>query len=122
MIVEGYAGMAGIYQAGSLKPLAVGSAQRMASAPHIPTVAETIPGFVAAGWQVVVAPKGTADAIISKVAADLRTVLTKPDVVSRLENRGSFPRPMTPAETEAFVREQQELWKPAMERIASQTQ
>jgi hypothetical protein len=27
-----------------------------------------------------------------------------------------------PAETEAFVREQQQLWKPAMERIASQTQ
>jgi hypothetical protein len=28
---------------------------------------------------------------------------------------------MTAAETEAFVREQQQLWKPAMERIASQT-
>ena len=59
MIVEGYAGMAGIYQAGSLKALAVGSAQRLPGAPHIPTVAETLPGFVAAGWQVVVAPKGT---------------------------------------------------------------
>ena len=121
MIVEGYAGMAGIYQAGTLKPLAVGSAQRLEEAPQIPTVAETLPGFVAAGWQVVVAPNGTPEAVVRKVSADLRQVLTKPDMVSRLSLRGSYPRVMTAAETEAFVREQQQLWKPAMERIAGQT-
>jgi len=121
MIVEGYAGMAGIYQAGTLKALAVGSAQRLQEAPHIPTVAETLPGFVAAGWQVVVAPNGTADAIVKKVSTDRRQVLVKPDMVSRLSARGSYPRVMTASETEAFVREQQQLWKPAMERIASQT-
>lgn len=120
MIVEGYAGMSGIYQAGSLKPLAVGSAQRLQEAPHIPTVAETLPGFVAAGWQVIVAPNGTSDAIVKKVSTDLRQVLSKPDVVSRLSGRGSYPRIMTAPETEAFVQEQQRLWKPAMERIASQ--
>ena len=120
MIVEGYAGMAGIYQAGTLKALAVGSAQRLQEAPHIPTLAETLPGFVAAGWQVVVAPNGTPEAIVRKVSADLRQVLAKPDMVSRLAARGSYPRAMTAAETEAFVREQQLLWKPAMERIASQ--
>ena len=121
MIVEGYAGMAGIYQAGTLKALAVGSAQRLPEAPHIPTVAETFPGFVAAGWLVIVAPNGTSDAIVRKVSADLRQVLTRPDMVSRLSARGSYPRTMTAAETEAFVRDQQQLWKPAMERIASQT-
>ncbi len=121
MIVEGYAGMAGIYQAGSLKALAVGSAQRLREAPHIPTVAETLPGFVAAGWQVVVAPNGTPQAIINKVSADLREVLSKPEMVSRLSARGSYPRTMTAAETEKFVREQQQLWKPAMERIAAQS-
>ena len=121
MIVEGYAGMAGIYQAGTLKALAVGSAQRLQEAPHIPTVAETLPGFVAAGWQVVVAPNGTPDAIVKKVSTVLRQVLVKPDMVSRLSARGSYPRVMTASETEAFVREQQQLWKPAMERIASQT-
>jgi tripartite-type tricarboxylate transporter receptor subunit TctC len=122
MIVEGYAGMAGVYQAGSLKALAVGSAQRLPGAPHIPTVAETLPGFVAAGWQVFAAPNGTSQEIVNKVSADLRHVLTRPETVERLSTRGSFPRPMTPAETEAFVRDQQQLWKPAMERIASQTQ
>jgi tripartite-type tricarboxylate transporter receptor subunit TctC len=113
--------MAGIYQAGTLKALAVGSAQRLQEAPQIPTVAETLPGFVAAGWQVVVAPNGTQEAIVRKVGTDLRQVLTKPEMVSRLSARGSYPRVMTGAETEAFVRDQQQQWKPAMERIASQT-
>ncbi len=119
MIVEGYAGMAGIYQAGSLKALAVGSAERLPGVPDIPTVAETLPGFVAAGWQVVVAPNGTPGPIVSQVSKDLRHVLTTPDTMSRLVARGSYPRPMTPAEAESFVREQQQLWKPAMERIAN---
>src|SRR4029077_5282336 len=79
MIVEGYAGMSGIYQAGSLKALAVGSAQRVAGVPDIPAVAEFLPGFVAAGWQVVVAPNGTPDAIVNKVSVDLRQALTKPE-------------------------------------------
>lgn len=119
MIVEGYAGMAGIYQAGSIKPLAVGSAQRLLEALNIPTAAETLPGFVAAGWQVVVAPNGTLETIVTKVGMDLRQVLTKPDTVGRLAARGSYTRPMTANETENFVREQQKLWKPAMERIAN---
>jgi tripartite-type tricarboxylate transporter receptor subunit TctC len=121
MIVEGYAGMAGIYQAGTLKPLAVGSAERLKEAPQIPTVAETLPGFVAAGWQVVVAPNGTPEAVTRKVGADLNAVLTKPDMISRLHARGSYPRVMSAAQTEAFVREQQTQWKPAMERIAAET-
>jgi tripartite-type tricarboxylate transporter receptor subunit TctC len=121
MIIEGYAGMAGIYKAGTLKPVAVGSGQRLKEAPEVPTVAETLPGFVASGWMVVVAPNGTPAAVVKKVEADLRAVLTKPEWASKLSARGSYPRAMTAAEAEAFVRDQQALWKPAMERIASQT-
>jgi len=120
MIVEGYAGMVGIYAAGTLKPLAVGSAQRLDEAPNIPTVAETLPGFVAAGWQVVVAPNGTPDAVVKKVGADLAKVLTTPEMIGRLKTRGSYPRVMSAMQTEAFVRDQQTMWKPAMEHIASQ--
>jgi hypothetical protein len=41
-------------------------------------------------------------------------------VKDALSNRGSFARPMSPTEVTAFIREQQELWKPAIERIAVQ--
>jgi tripartite-type tricarboxylate transporter receptor subunit TctC len=122
VIIEGYTGLAGAFESGTLKALAVAAAQRLPSAPNLPTVAETLPGFVASGWQAVVAPRGTPEAIIAKASQDLRTVLAAPELRNKLAGRGSYPRPMSAAEVTAFVREQQEMWKPALDRIAKLTQ
>jgi tripartite-type tricarboxylate transporter receptor subunit TctC len=62
LVIEGYAGLAGAYQTGQLEALAVASEKRLPLAPNVPTVAETLPGFVASGWQCVVAPLGTPQA------------------------------------------------------------
>ena len=64
MIIEGYSGIAGAARSGSVKLIAVASAKRLAEFPDVPTVAETIPGFQATGWAVLVAPVGTPEAII----------------------------------------------------------
>src|SRR6266566_2708715 len=64
MIIEGYSGLAGGIQSGAIKPIAVGSAQRLPNFPDLPTIAETLPDFEAVGWQGLVAPVGTPDAII----------------------------------------------------------
>ncbi len=120
MVIEGYTGLSGAFQSGHLKPLAVASAERLPGVPNVPTVSETIPGFIATGWQAVVVPKGTPEAIINKVSADLRTVLLKPDVKNKLAARGSYVRPMTPSEVLKYINDQQTLWKPALERIAAQ--
>jgi tripartite-type tricarboxylate transporter receptor subunit TctC len=120
MVIEGYTGLAGAFQSGSLKALAVGSAQRLPSVPELPAIAETLPGFVASGWQAVVAPRDTPEAIAKRVSDDLRKVLTRPDIKEKLAARGSYVRPMSPAEITAFIRDQQQLWKPALESIASQ--
>ena len=87
---------------------------------NLPTVAETLPGFVAVGWQCVVAPVGTPQAIVHKISDDLRAVLVKPEIKDKLAARGTHVRPASPAEAEAFVRSQQELWKPALEQLAQQ--
>ena len=120
VVIEGYSGLAGAYQSGQLKALAIATPERLAVLPDLPTVAETIPGLVAAGWQVVVAPLGTSDAIIQKASADLRAVLVKPEVADKLVARGGYARPMTPAQAVAFVAAQQQLWQPALEEIARQ--
>jgi tripartite-type tricarboxylate transporter receptor subunit TctC len=85
-------------------------------------VAETLPGFVASGWQAVVAPRGTPETIIAKVSQDLRTVLGDAEFRTKLAARGAYAQPMSAAEVTAFVRDQQEMWKPALERIAKLTQ
>ena len=121
LVIEGYTGLLGSFQSGALKALAVGSAQRLPSDPELATYAETLPGFVSVGWQLIVAPRGTPEAIVSKASADLRAVLVAPDYKDKLAARGSYVRPMTPAEAVGFVHAQQELWKPALERIAGLT-
>lgn len=122
LVIEGYAGLAGAYQSGQLKALAVASAQRLPELANVPTVAETLPGFVAVGWQCVVAPVGTPPAILRKISDDLRAVLVKPEIKDKVAARGGYVHPANPAEAEAFVRSQQEMWKPALEQVALQFQ
>ncbi len=76
-------------------------------------MAETIPGFAATGWQVLVAPHGTPAPIISKVSADLAKVVSDPDFKKRLANIGSYSRAMTPEQVLAFVDTEQKTWLPA---------
>jgi tripartite-type tricarboxylate transporter receptor subunit TctC len=120
LVIEGYAGLAGAYESGQLKALAIASEKRLPQLPDLPIVAETLPGFVAAGWQCVVAPVGTPDAIVRKVSDDLRAVLTEPEIRDKLAARGAYVHPASPAEAQAFVRGQQELWQPALEHVAMQ--
>ena len=44
---------------GSLKVLGVSSAERLAEAPDIPPIADTVPGFDVSNWSIILAPAGT---------------------------------------------------------------
>jgi tripartite-type tricarboxylate transporter receptor subunit TctC len=99
MIIEGYSGVAGAARSGSIKLIAVASAKRLAEFPDVPTVAETIPGFQATGWAVLVAPIGTPEAIIDKVSEELRKVTLEPELQRKLAPLGSYTNPMSAAET-----------------------
>jgi tripartite-type tricarboxylate transporter receptor subunit TctC len=120
IIIDGYTGLVPAFQSGTLVPLAVGAARRLPSVPDLPTIAETIPDLIAASWLAVVAPNATPEPIIAKAGEALRAALEMADVKEPLAARGSFARPMSPDELTAFVRSQQVLWKPALERIAQE--
>jgi tripartite-type tricarboxylate transporter receptor subunit TctC len=120
MIIEGYSGIMGAVNAGQVKLIATGAAQRLPEFPDLPTIAETLPGLSAAGWIMMAAPLGTPAPIIAKVGADLTKVLNDPDVKKRLASTGSYPHPMTPEETEAFIAKQQETWLPVLQNIPKQ--
>jgi tripartite-type tricarboxylate transporter receptor subunit TctC len=120
--IEGYSGIAAAIRSGSLKAIAVATAQRLPEFGELPTVAETNPGFTAAGWQILVAPTGTPEAIIRAVSEDLAKVVSDPDIRRRLAQLGSYSHPMLPGEVTAFVQEQQRTWKPALQNIAANAQ
>jgi tripartite-type tricarboxylate transporter receptor subunit TctC len=119
LIIEGYSGIAGAVQSGSVKAIAVASEEPLAEFPGLPTVAETLPGFSATGWQVLVAPVGTPQQIIAKISEDLRKVVSDPEFKKTIATRGSYTRAMSPAQAIAFVQAEQEKWKPVLELIAN---
>jgi tripartite-type tricarboxylate transporter receptor subunit TctC len=121
VIIEGFSGIAAGIRAGLAVPIAQAAAQRLPDFPDLPTVAETIPGFAATGWQALVAPKGTPDAIINKVSEDLRALVAQPELKEKLGKLGIYTRPMTPADLLDFVHAQQAMWKPVIEQIAAKS-
>ena len=119
LIIEGYSGLAGAIQAHSLTVLAVATAHRLPEFPDVPTVAETLPGFAAGGWQGIVAPLGTPAAAVQKVNAGVQKVLGEPDIANPLAQRGAFVSPMSPSEVNAFINAQQAQWRPVLEAFTA---
>ena len=115
--IDAYSGLAGAIEAGTVLPLAVASPKRVADFPNLPTVAETLLGFEAGGWQVLVAPVGTPDTIVQKVNRDLIKALSEPETRARLARLGRDERTLSPAETLAFIQGEQRTWAPILQQI-----
>jgi len=101
-------------RSGKVRALAVTSAERWFSAPEIPAIAETVPGFLAMSWHGVAFPAGTPEAIVDKLAAAIHRALATPEMQERLASGGSKATPMSPQEFAAFIRADTERWAPAV--------
>ena len=122
IVIEGYSGLAGGLTSGSIKGIAVSSPERLSEFKDLPAVAETLPGFVAGGWNVLLAPIGTPDAVIKKASADLTKALDDATLKTKFASLGAYLRPMTPAQVIAFAQEQQKTWRPVAEKVAAEMQ
>lgn len=117
IMFEGIAGIGSALKGGTLTPLAIASEQRLKNYPDIPTVSETIPGFSAKGWLALMAPAGTPEKIIAQINADLRVVLAQSELLEKFEAIGTYPQPLSPAETADFIRAEEQLWWPIVRQI-----
>ena len=118
LLFEAYSGIAGAVQAGNLRPLAVAAPKRVAEFPDLPTVAETLPGFEAGGWLVLVAPPGTPEEIVKKANAALVKAVQEPETSRRIAAIGWDQRPLSPADTLGFILGEQQKWAPILKQIA----
>lgn len=83
-----------------------------------PTIAgQGFPGFAAAPWSGIFAPKGTPRPIVEKIAADIQTAMTAPDVVEKMHGLGLTPMPVTLGAFEAELEKERASWAEAV-RIA----
>ncbi len=91
--------------AGKLRALAVTSTVRLASAPNIPTVAESgYPGFEYSAWVGVFAPVGTPRGAVDKISAEFAAVLRHPETVAKIESVGFDPMIGGPEELAALLK------------------
>jgi tripartite-type tricarboxylate transporter receptor subunit TctC len=97
-------------KAGKLKLLAVATAHRMASMSDVPTIAETLPGFLSSAWYAVVAPPKTPEAIVKKINADVSEALKDPAIVDRLKNLSCEVVGGSPQQARDFMRQETERW------------
>jgi tripartite-type tricarboxylate transporter receptor subunit TctC len=111
IVVNGMVPVAPHMKSNRLRALAVTSAQRVAAAPQVPTVAETVaPGFLTGSWQGLLAPAGTPPAIVEKMNAELRRILALPAISAQLAQQGTEARAQTPAALGEFLRLEVARW------------
>lgn len=120
IVLDGYPGVGGAIEGNLIKGLAVSSDKRLPGFESLPTMAETLPGFRAGGWSVVLVPVGTPAPIVRKLEADLKTVLARKEVISRFAQLGAFPGDLSGEQVSAFAKAEQEMWRPILERLAAE--
>jgi len=101
-----------LVQGAKLKVLAISSAKRFASAPDVPTVAETarLADFETGSYQGIAAPAGTPPAVVAALHAGVEKALATPDMQARLAKMGAEPRPGSSAQVGAFIGNEKDRW------------
>lgn len=96
---------------GKLRALAVSSAKRSAAAPDIPTLAEAgVPGYALSSWYGLWAPKGTPDAVVKLLQANITKAFADPEIQKKLLNFGGEADVICGDEYATFIHEQMEKW------------
>jgi tripartite-type tricarboxylate transporter receptor subunit TctC len=85
-------------KSGKVKPIAVGSRQRVPQLPDVPTLAETFPGFEQISWFGILAPAGTPRDVIARVHRETVRTLQAPEVRGKLTEQGFEVVASTPEE------------------------
>jgi tripartite-type tricarboxylate transporter receptor subunit TctC len=110
MFELGYAALPSI-KAGSVKPIAVTSAKRLAALPDVPTMAEAgLPDYISYNWQGVIVPAKTPQAIVTKLNKAFNEILKDPDVVKAITDVASQSEGGTPEAFGKFIQSERLKW------------
>ena len=99
---------------GKVRPIAVTSLERWFTAPDIPAIAETVPGFQAMSWHGVAFPAATPPSIVEKLSAAIQRAMASTEMQEKYAVGGSRATAMTPQQFAAFIKEDTERWAPVI--------
>ena len=101
-------------ESGRVKMLATTGPQRMKQLPDVPTVAETLPGFEAAGWYGFFTTAGTPRDVLQKLNTAIVKAVNSPDIFARIESMALVPAPQSLDEAQRFVASEAAKWSRAV--------
>jgi len=109
---------AALAKAGKVRALAVTSKSRISVFPDIPPIADTVPGYEAINWHMVIAPAHTPPAVVAKLSAEFRAIGAMPEVKQQITKIGLEPLDSPPApELRKFLDEEIVRWAKFVEQI-----
>ena len=105
----------GTVRAGKARLLAFSTEKRLPEFPDVPTVSETVPGFVMTGWNAYFAPAGTPRPIIDRLAQELAVICRDPEVLKLMAELGVDAVGSTPEQLAAAVQADLPIYRAAVE-------
>jgi tripartite-type tricarboxylate transporter receptor subunit TctC len=105
-------------KAGKLKALGVTTLQRSSFLKEVPTLDESgLKGFDLTTWWGVMAPAGTPDAVVDRLAGEIARAMDLPDIKDRFAAMGSeAPTVRSPREFTAFVEKELKTYSELVKR------
>jgi tripartite-type tricarboxylate transporter receptor subunit TctC len=97
-------------KAGTLRALAVTSAERSSALPEVPALAEFLPGFDTYLWHGIVAPRNTPKDIIDTLNKETNAVLAEPKMKTRFDELGGSAIGGTPDDFGRLIAGEIEKW------------
>jgi len=102
---------------GKVRALGVTTGKRIPAAPDIPAIAETVPGFDTAPWQMLSAPSGTPAPVIDILHQHMSAYVASPEGQKKLTDMGLIPGASTPpAELAKFVAKEVDAWAQVVQK------
>ncbi len=95
---------------GKLRALAVTGDIRSDALPGVPTVAETLPGYQAASFYGIGAPRYTPTEVVEVLNKAVNAGLADPKLKARLDDLGNVPLPGPPARFGKLIADETEKW------------
>jgi tripartite-type tricarboxylate transporter receptor subunit TctC len=108
-----FAGMGAVLphiESGKLRPMGVAGPKRSAKLPAVPAIAEFLPGFSAETWFGILAPRGTAAAIVGRLSTAINIVASKREVKEQWLSGGYEVVLNTPAEFTDYIIHEAKKW------------
>ena len=110
-------GLIGFIKSGSLKALVQTGKERWPDLPDVPTMEQAgIPDAVVETTQMLLAPAGTPQPIIDRLAKVVLKVMAKPDVRERMLKASFAVHTEGPAQLQARIAREVPMWKDLVER------